>query len=77
MMKQVKVDDTHLDLPVYFIVKVHPRSPEYPRLDGWEKQRTVNWTEQEIFRPGVSKPLDLFERAGWAKCYPQNLRFAK
>jgi hypothetical protein len=67
------LDETHDRVHV----RPHPKAQEYKRLRSWEKIRDAVWLESWVYRPGVSEPLDLFERAEWARFYPENLRMAQ
>ena len=65
------------ETPAGVHVRPHPKAPEYRRLRSWEKIRDAIWPESWVYRPGASEPLDLFERAEWARYYPGNLRMAR
>jgi hypothetical protein len=67
-----------LDVNVYGVhVRPHPKALEFRRLRSWEKARDAIWPESWVYRPGASEPLDLFERAEWARFYPGNLVMAR
>jgi len=65
------------DRPDLVTVKPHPKAPEYKRLLRYEKDFTAGWRPGDVYRPGQSPMLDLFERSRWAHYYPDNLQFAR
>lgn len=65
-----------VDDPGDGLVTLRPHPADGKRCAPWEREATMMWSERNIYRPGVSHDLDLFEHANWARLYPHNLKFA-
>lgn len=57
-------------------VRPHPKDPKNKSLERWERNIRVVWDIDSMFFPGVSEPLDLFERAEWKRFNHDNLKEA-